>query len=143
MSQKDLLARVGSFQEANTPQGARELARQLGTLEDNVSSMGSRLELVKHERLTVKTREATNNAQTLSPGQSVGVVYSVATVQLTRPSASDAGKFCALCIGAGGAVALTLMAATGSKVNGAASIALAAAGLVLLYCDGANYWAVS
>lgn len=136
-----LLKRIRDFRAPTDEATAAELRRQLGQLEQNISDMGAALAAAAMRRLEVAFREARSNVVVVAPGQSVGIVSTVASVQLARPTAADAGKFLAVCKGAGAASNTNLLAPAGSSINGAALFTIATSGLLqLVYCDGANYW---
>ncbi len=143
MAQKDLLPKIRQFKEANTPEGARDLSRQLSRFEDNVGDITARLDQAKMERLTPKSLEVASGIPTVGPGQSLGIVDAVTDVQLDKFTASDAGKFLAICKAAG-VGATNVHPPNGAKLNGATTAyAMGAGGMLLVYCDGVAYWAVS
>lgn len=135
------LKRIRDFKAPKDETTAVELRRQLGQFESNVSDMGDAIAANAMAPLEVTEREGRTDALTVAPGQSLGIVSTVARVQLATPRASDAGKFLAVCKGAGAASNTDLMAPAGSLINGASTFTIATSGMLqLVFCDGANYW---
>lgn len=136
-----LLKLIRDFRAPVDAATAAELRRQLGQLEQNVSDMGDALSSAAMQPLSVIEQDGRSNALTVGPGQSLGIASAVARVQLTRPTVADAGKFLAICRGAGAGPAVVVQAPARSTINGAASFSFAATGVLrLIYCDGVNYW---
>lgn len=136
-----LLKLIRDYRAPVDAAAALDLRRQLGQLEQNVSGMGDAIVLAAMQRLQVKATEESGDALTVAPGQSLGIVSTVARVQLAAPRPADAGKFLAICKGAGAASNTDLLAPSGSSINGATLFTVTASGVLqLVYCDGVNYW---
>lgn len=135
------LKRIRDFRAPVDAATAAELRRQLGQFEDNVSDMGDALKQAAMQPLAIRARDGRTNSLSVAPGQSLGIASTVARVQLERPRPVDAGKFLAVCKGAGAASNTDLMAPAGTLINGAALFTIVTSGrLQLVYCDGVNYW---
>lgn len=119
-----------------------ELRRQLQQLERGAKSAVETLAQGTLEPLDVLGTEARVNGLRLGPGQALGLVATVTRIQLETPRAEDAGRFAVLYVR--GAATVDLIAPVSSEVNAAALYAWApaAAGALLLFCDGLSYWTV-
>lgn len=135
------MKRIRDFKAPIDARSADELRRQLVQFETNTSDALDFLGLTSMRRLQVKVRITSSNGQTVAPGQSLGITATVTRVQLAPPTPGDAGKFLAICKGAGAIGNTTVYAPGGSLVNGAASYVITANGILkLFYCDGIDYW---
>lgn len=138
------LRRIRSFRVPGDPVVANELAQQLAKFEQNVDDMGAELQKTGMRRLDVVAREVTEGPVLLSPGQAITVDNAVERIQLSEPTAVDAGKFAVVCRRLG-LVPITLYIAPppGRVINDDGTpFAKTNSGLVLIFCDGINYWTV-
>jgi hypothetical protein len=84
-----------------------------------------------------------NASVILKPGQLAGFNTALGdiTVAIAAPRPGDAGKFLAV-IKEEGANTLTLTPPAGVLIEAATTYATSSQGLILLLCDGNNYWVV-
>jgi hypothetical protein len=136
------LRKVGNFVIPVDQLSGTELRRQIIEFQDNVAILAAQITRATMAALDVIERDAVSDAMTVAPGQSIGIVSTVARVQLLQPSAADAGKFIMVCKGAGPASNTEVLAPSGSLINGASSFTITTSGLLqLIFCDGVDYWA--
>lgn len=136
------LRRIRSFRVPGEPVVANELAQQLAKLEENVAQEATDIRAGYQARLHPVATEKRTSDLLISPGQSVSIDTSTGNVSvtLTRPVPGDSGKFIALAK-VFAANTLTVLVQTGTTVNRAVSTTKASVGLLLIYCDGVEYWA--
>jgi hypothetical protein len=137
------LKRTRNFTSAKDDASADELRRQLVQFESNVSDMGDAMDKSTMQRLSVKERDGRVDTLTVGPGQSVTIISTVTRVQLDKPRPGDEGKFLAICKGGGAASNTLVTAPVGAKINDTATFLITTSYMILLvYCDGVNYWAI-
>lgn len=134
--------RIRSFRVPGDPTLANELAQQLAKFEENVEQETKDIRSGYQQRLKPVASERLTSDLLISPGQSASFDTSAGNVSvtLTAPSAADAGKLIAL-QKVFAANTLNVLVQTGTTINRAASTSKAAVGLLLIYCDGEEYWA--
>lgn len=138
----DLFRRIGSWRVGDTP-AARELERQLRTLEDNVSAMGQRLFALLMPRLKLHGTDRTTPNQIIGPGQfhifdtSVGGGVDIELV-LGKPRPDEAGTLIVLLDFGGGAGALRINTPD-SYINDDV-IRISTDFMRVVFCDGEGYW---
>lgn len=136
------LKRIRDFKAPKDEASADELRRQLGQFEQNVSDMGDAILAVTMAPLSPVERDGRTDGLTVAPEQSLGIISTVTRVQLAKPSAADAGKFLVICKGGGAASNTLVIAPAGSKINDTATFLITTSyTMLLVYCDGVNYWA--
>lgn len=121
---------------------AANLTRQLADFEDNVATETDDIRTSFLPSLKPRALAASSSGAMLSPGSSLGIDTSASDLQvlLARPEAKFAGKFAAVWKRAA-ANNLILMPPRGVNINGASSLSVATVGLLLIFCDGVEYWA--
>lgn len=121
---------------------AANLSRQLSQFEDNVSDETASIREGFMAALEVQSREEQNSKLSLLPGAAAGFNTASGDVSflLPKPSQADSGRFVAVwkTVAANN---VNAQAASGTAINGASSVAFAALGLHLIFCDGERYWA--
>lgn len=123
------------------PGAARELSRQLLTLEGNAAEAIDQLTLAHLKRFEIIDRECRTDGKLVAPGQALGITPDVTRVGLTKPRPGDAGKFTAV-YKTSREFSRVNMKPDDSLINGASGFMYAATGLLLLINDGINYYVV-
>jgi len=119
-----------------------ELGRRLIQLENSVSEMGALIAKLAMGQLTPRARLSSVDIA-MGPGQlqAFDTRQGARNVTLVKPSASDAGTFCAVLDAGGGTANITLIPAPGCSLRAAS--ATVAQYVTLLFCDGVDYWRVT
>ncbi len=135
------LRRIRTFRVPGDPTLANELAGQLAKLEENVDQETGAIRSEYSARLKSVASEKRTSDLIVAPGQSASIDTSVGNVSVTlsRPSASDASKLVAL-MKVDAANTLTVLVPAGVTINRTTSATKAIVGLLLIYCDGVEYW---
>ncbi len=136
------LRRISNFVDPVDKATAARLTQQIGALEENVASFG--IELLAESRLSLAGTGLVDTKLTLKPGQLAGFNTALTAdlkVAIAAPRPGDAGKFLAV-IKEEAVNQLTLSPPSGVRISGQATYPIVALGLVLLLCDGNNYWVV-
>lgn len=138
----DLLRRIRSFRVPGDPVVANELSQQLAKLEDNVSNMGAALLLRTMAALEPLPETIVADGSIIAAGQFGR--YDTARVNLSGllTQATPSRRGLLLVIKTSASNTLTLYPQSGQLIDGAATLALAALGARLLFCDGEGYWSV-
>ena len=136
------LRRIRTFRVPGDPVVANELAQQLAKFEENAAQETDAIRSGFLARPKQVAKERQTSDLLVSPGQSASFDTSLGNVSvtLTVPTAGDAGKFIAL-QKVFAANTLNVLVQTGTTINRAASTTKAAVGLLLIFCDGVEYWA--
>ncbi len=136
------LRRIRTFRVPGEPTLANELAGQLAKLEENVLQEVTEIRSEFQARLRPVASEKRTSDLIVAPGQSASIDTSVGNVSVTlaKPGAKDDGTFIAL-QKVFAVNTLTALVPAGVTVNRTTSITKAAVGLLLIYCDGVEYWA--
>jgi hypothetical protein len=120
----------------------KKLDGQLSRLEDNIAAA---LESLPQPpmKLSLVGTSIINASVILKPGQLAGFNTALGdiTVAIAAPRPGDAGKFLAV-IKEEGANTLTLTPPAGVLIEAATTYATSSQGLILLLCEGNNYWVV-
>jgi hypothetical protein len=118
------------------------LSRQLSQFEDNVLDETASIRSGFMAALQVRAREEQSSKLSLSPGSAAGfnTVSGDVSFLLPKPNQADSGRFVAVwkTVAANN---VNAQATSGTTINGASSVAFAALGLHLIFCDGERYWA--
>ncbi len=120
---------------------ADKLSDQLSRLEDNIAAALDALPFAALKLSLVGTGILSTNV-TLKPGQLAGFNTALTAnlkVAVAAPRPGDAGKFLAV-IKEEAANTLTLTPPSGVTIAALATYPITAQELVLLLCDGNNYW---
>lgn len=135
------LRRVRTFRVPGDPVVANELATQLAKFEENVQQETADVRAAYMARLKLVATEQQASDLRIAPGESASVDTSLANVSvtLTVPTQADAGKFTALMVTDATNV-LTVLVPDGVTINRTTSVTAAAVGLLLIFCDGVEYW---
>jgi len=137
------MKRQREFKSPRDAASQDELRRQLIAFEGNVADAVATIETSMMSRLNVKERITNAEGVIVAPGESLGIISAVTRVQLAAPGPQDAGKFLAICKGAGAPVNTTVYAPARCLINGGGTFVIASAGLLqLFFCDGVDYWTV-
>jgi hypothetical protein len=136
------LRKVREFTPPTDEKSARALVRQLTDFEQNTANETAAIRLETLQVLQSVSRDQSESGADLAPGQSIGVDTLSGDVEivLAAPQAKFAGKFAAV-YKRSASNTLTLRLAGSDLINGATSLAITAAGLRTIFCDGVEYWA--
>lgn len=136
------LRRIRSYRVPGPSAEAAQLAQQLAKAEENVDQETRDIRAGFQARLkSIASEKQTSDLQ-IAPGQSASFDTSLGNVSVTlnKPTAADAGTFVAL-LKLFAANNLTALVPAGVTINRTTSATKATVGLLLIYCDGVEYWA--
>lgn len=138
----DLLRRIRTFIVPGEPVAGDALAQQLAKFEDNVAAMGSALVAQSMAALEPLPETVTASGSIIAAGQFGRYDTSRGNLSGLLTQAEPKRRGLLLVIKTSAANTLTLYPQGGATIDSAASLAIAALGGRLLFCDGEGYWSL-
>lgn len=120
---------------------AANLSRQLSQFEDNVRDETEAIREGFMVAPEVQSREEQNSELVLVPGDAAGFNTAAGDVSFLLPKPKQPRPGFVVVWKTVAANNINAQAASGTAINGAGSVAFAALGLHLIFCDGERYWA--